>query len=162
MNTGREQLDRLRLAARHWAIGGGVLVVASAAWAVWPQRSEPVAPAQLRVATPGPAVVKVPTIDIAAFNAPIWNPTPPAKPAAPLPPLRLQLVAITGENAADGERRFRAAVYDPDTDSLFQVIAGEKVAGRSVIRVTATELEIADATGPRRLVLDVLAPGGAP
>lgn len=162
MNTGREQLERLKRAARRWAIGGGVLVLAAAAWAGWPQRNEPVAPAQLRVAATGPAVVKLQTIDIAAFNAPIWNPTPSPKPAAPLPPLRLQLVAITGEVAPDGTRQFRAAVYDPDTDSLFQVIEGEKVAGRSVVRVTAGEIEIAEATGRRRLVLDVLAPGGAP
>lgn len=163
MSDGRDQLDGLRRTARRWGVAGGVLTLAAGAWAVWPPSSIPVQTVQLRAGVPAPKLAKTPGIDLAAFNAPIWNPTPPPKPPVPLPPLRLQLIAITREIAPDGAERFRAAVYDPEINELAQVIAGERVAGREVLRVTATELEVSDTAGSRKLVLDTLStgPGGS-
>ncbi|MGH7132966.1 MAG: hypothetical protein ACREJO_13580 [Phycisphaerales bacterium] len=162
MSDGREQLDRLRLVARKWAFGGGVALVAIAVWAFWSGVSPAVEVVQLRTTAKGSAAAKTSTVDLAAFNAPIWNPTPPPKPVPPPPPLRLQLIAISAEVVPNGPSRFRAAVYDPDTDTLHQVVTGDQLVGRRVTRVAANELEISEGQGTRRLLLDTAASGGTP
>ena len=119
------------------------------------------------VATPRIEVAPLakPTIaalDLAAFRTPIWiaEPPPPAPVAAappppPPPPLKLQLLAIIRE-----DNTHKAAVYDPDTDRLLVVSAGEKLGLRTVEQVDATSLTLRDDTGQRVLALKT--EGGTP
>jgi hypothetical protein len=65
-----------------------------------------------------------------------------------LPPLKLQLLAILKDNGV-----FKAAVYDPDTDKILVVAAGEKIGSRTVDRVVASGATIRDALGARTLAL---------
>ncbi|MFN0132484.1 MAG: hypothetical protein ACKVW3_08160 [Phycisphaerales bacterium] len=125
--------------------------------------------------TPAPAVgpTRIATLDVDAFRAPIWvaDPPPPvpppsSPPATPPPPVRLQLLAIIREpgpeastiaNATKADAAapwtYRATLYDPDTDRLYVVAAGDVVGTRTVERVDADEVRLSDAAGSRTLSL---------
>lgn len=161
MSEGQDQLEHLVRARRHCQVVGAAVALICSAWAVWPRSTVAIGTPQLRTSATGPTLARTTSIDLAAFNAPIWNPTPPPKPIPPPPPMRLQLVAIAAETLPNGHSQFRAAVYDPDTDTLLQVVNGDQIAGRGVIRVTANEVEISEGQATRRLVLDTATSVGA-
>jgi hypothetical protein len=109
-----------------------------------------------------PAKRTLAALDLAAFRTPIWvaEPTPPppaapAQPPPPPPPLKIQLLAIIRE----GDTAYRAAVYDPDTDQILVVAAGEKLGLRTVEQVDKSSLTLRDETGKRTLALKE---GGTP
>jgi hypothetical protein len=93
-------------------------------------------------------------LDQAAFRVPIWvaeaaPPTPPPAIATPPPPpLKLQLLAIVKE----GET-YKAAVYDPDSDRLLVLGAGDRVGVRTVNAVSRSSVTLRDETGTRTLAL---------
>ncbi len=136
------------------------IVAVAAAWALRPL-APTAKPAQLEEApqsvSQGPARL---ALDVDAFRAPIWVQAPQlsqAPPdAAPLPPLRIQLLAILREGDI-----YKAALYDPDADRLFIVASGESVAGRTVDRVLADAVALRDGGGGEVLTLARSA-GGAP
>ncbi len=130
-------------------------VAASAAFAFWPMT-----PAAIMTPTidQSPAAPKqVAALDLAAFRTPIWiaeprppAPTPPAAAPPPPPPLKLQLLAIIAESNGGA---YKAALYDPDTDRILVVAAGERVGTRTVEQVDKTTLTLRDGDGPRVLAL---------
>ena len=105
-------------------------------------------------------------LDLAAFHAPLWvaPPAPPAPPqpapkektSPPLPPLRLQILAIVTDS---GGRR--ALLYDPETDKPIWVCAGQPVGTRTVEAVTAEGVDLREGTLLRTLALRTDAPGGS-
>jgi len=99
-------------------------------------------------------------LDDAAFHAPLWlAPPPPPAPAAeppkpePLAPLKLQLLAIVRGPGAEEETPYRAMLYDPDSDKIIEVAAGDLIAGRTVVGVTPHEITLRDRAGTRTLSL---------
>lgn len=161
-----DPLVKLRRDAVRTSLVGVGVCIAALAWALWPDRVRPAIVDRPVATLKGPAKAAASeqlAINWSAFDAPIWNPSPaPASPQAPPPPLRLQLIAITKETAPSGTAFYVASLYDPDTDTLSVVRAGEKVAARKVVRVDALWVEIADTMGTRRLTLDVPASATPP
>lgn len=114
------------------------------------------------------------TVDPEAFAALLWSPPPvfakaaPPKPPPPLPSLKLQLIGIMKETATDATPSsaavLRAALYDPDTDTLHIVAAGERVGtGRfTVSKLTPDTVELADGRERRTLSLRTDAPPSTP
>jgi hypothetical protein len=161
MTRGRERRG-LRAARRMLAV---LAVFACAGWAL-----RPLGPATVGVAKPASAQAQPPAprlvaLDVAAFKAPLWVapvPPPPAVVAPPLPPLRLRLLAIVKE-----ESGLKALLYDPDSDSLLSVGAGDtagtgRAGGRIVTEVTAVSVRIQDAGTVRTLSLNDTKPTGGP
>ena len=112
---------------------------------------------------PGTPARQSVVLDVAAFGAPLWVAPPPpppppkeAPPPPPPPPLRLQLLAVIQEGP--GVRT--AMLYDPDTDALLIVAAGERIGGRSVEAVTDDGVTIRDRAGVRSLSLTTEGSGG--
>jgi hypothetical protein len=107
------------------------------------------------------------SLDLAAFNAPLWvAPAPPSPvvveaPPAPPPPLKWQLLAIVREDAG-----YRALVYDPDADRLLVLREGDESGSQRVEHVTATTLDVRDGgvggAGVRTLALREGMSGGRP
>lgn len=135
-----------------------VLLLAAfpAALALW--AFAPLAPPSLPgpFAVPGPEArgVAQAALDLAAFHAPLWvtppAPPPPEPPPPPLPPLRFQLLAVLHEHGVH-----TAVLYDPDSDRILVVAEGEELArGRTVERVTTSDVRIRDASGTRTLALE--------
>jgi hypothetical protein len=139
----------------------GLAAVGSAVFAAWPMKPRPFkAPAIERADAPKRTVA---ALDLAAFRAPIWvaEPPPPPPPAPPAPapappPLKIQLLAIIRDSDSGV---YAAAVYDPDTDRVLVVAAGERLGVRTVEQVDRSSLTLRDAAGTRTLALK---DGGAP
>lgn len=133
-----------------------VVLAAAAAFALWPVASP-------RIETPvidssrSETMRTLASLDLAAFRTPIWvaEPPPPAPivqvPVPPPPPVKFQLLAIIREQGP--EPVYKAAVYDPDTDRILVVAAGEKLGHRTVDQVDRTSLTLRDDTGKRTLAL---------
>ncbi|MCW5775666.1 MAG: hypothetical protein KIS87_04370 [Phycisphaeraceae bacterium] len=103
-----------------------------------------------------------PALDLAAFHAPLWVTPPPPPPPEPTPapptPLRFQLLAVLQERGG-----LAAVLYDPDADRLLVVAEGQELAqGRTVERVTTSDVRIRDAAGARTLALEQSGAPGAP
>ena len=99
-------------------------------------------------------------LDLAAFNAPLWvDPPRPviakADAPAPLPPLRLQLVAILNAPAPSGTVAAAplAILYDQDADKLVTVATGDVVGGRTITAVDPGGVTVQLGGGPQRLDL---------
>ncbi|HRQ73812.1 MAG TPA: hypothetical protein PLU35_12360 [Phycisphaerales bacterium] len=147
MNTGSVARAALR------ALLFGAPPAALALWAFAPLASPPL-PRPPSVPAAGRHAGALPALDLAAFHAPLWvtppAPPPPEPPPAPLPPLRLQLLAVLHERGG-----LAAVLYDPDADRLLIVAEGQELAqGRTVERVTASDVRIRDAAGTRTLALE--------
>lgn len=114
------------------------------------------APPRVDLSAPASAApARLAALDLDAFRAPIWvaEPPPPPPPAPPPPaalppPLRLQLLAIVRDAGT-----LRATLYDPDTDRLHVVAAGDTVGTRAVERVEPDAVHLRDEAGPRTLSL---------
>ncbi|HZW07342.1 MAG TPA: hypothetical protein VFF65_09475 [Phycisphaerales bacterium] len=138
---------------RRWRMGA-LLAVPMLVWAVWPYRTpelpvvEPTA-----VQTAANSAAQRPPLRLAAFDAAIWTlDPPPPTPTAPPPPLRLQLVGLLREGGTT-----KAVIYDPDTDELTVVAEGAKIGARTVTRVDATGVTLAEVgggAGVRRLLME--------
>ncbi|QKK07462.1 MAG: hypothetical protein HND58_04345 [Planctomycetota bacterium] len=103
----------------------------------------------------------LPPVDRGAFAARLWNPLPP--PATPettseprqaaAPPPRLQLIGIVHDTAHDGEQILRAALYDPDTDTLHIVASGEQIVGVLIAAVDPESVRLEVGGRPATLAL---------
>lgn len=146
---------------------GAAMVLAAALWAFMPLEHPAVAspPDGAQQDPPrSPAPPMQVALDRSAFSTPLWvAPTPPPAPppAAPVPtpppPIRLQLLAVI-KDQANGADRYKAMVYDPDTDKVRVISAGEKVGASVIESVDQTGLRLKDAHGTR--VLTLKAEGG--
>lgn len=125
-------------------------------WASWPLGSAEVAtPAIASPATLAAETLLRP-LDVDAFRTPVWvAAAATAEPiaAAPPPPLRIQLLAILRE--VDG---YKAALYDPDSDRLLIVKAGDQVARHTIETINAAEVALRDDRGLQTLSLRGAAP----
>jgi hypothetical protein len=110
-------------------------------------------------------------LDLAAFRAPLWvaPPAPPSSPALPTtasspppppppPPLKWQLLAIIadpgeGDIAAAGFSP-RAMLYDPETDAILELAAGDRHAGRSIESITQGSITIRTGAHTHTLTLE--------
>ncbi|MCC6678647.1 MAG: hypothetical protein IT436_16050 [Phycisphaerales bacterium] len=104
-------------------------------------------------------------LDDSAFRIPLWftpAPAPPSTPSAdtkpaPLPPFKLQLLAIVREGDPSGAgpagQQFKALLYDPDTDKIVEAAAGQSIGERTVVGITEREMTLKDRTGTRTLSL---------
>lgn len=102
-------------------------------------------------------------LDDSAFHVPLWFSPPPPPPSsapsvesqpAPLPPFKLQLLAIVREPGAAGANdRFKALLYDPDTDKILEAAAGQSIGERTVVGITEREITLSDRAGTRTLSL---------
>lgn len=87
-------------------------------------------------------------LNVEAFNVKLWNPPPPpAKPetviaAEPTKPFNLQLIGIITEGA-----QHKAALYDPESDRILIVSAGDTVRDHVVTNVTERMIELARSDG---------------
>ena len=143
------------------------VVLAAGLWAfapLHPPDAQSAAPkSHIKDQTPPPEVLVahagVQTLDRAAFSTPIWiaptpPPPPPPPPVAPPspPPLRLQLLAII-KDEENGDEKYKAMVYDPNSDKVLVIAAGEKVGSSSIESINELGLRIKDAHGTRSLTL---------
>jgi hypothetical protein len=147
-------------------LGRVLTLMCIAACGVW--AFMPLGPAQVSVPeiSASAAAARPPTpssLDLAAFNAPLWVAPAPASPSVaeapppPPPPLKWQLLAIVREDTG-----YKALVYDPDTDRLLVLKEGDDSGPQRVERVTATTMDVRGGTGVRTLALREAAPGGHP
>jgi hypothetical protein len=127
------------------------------AWAFWPVGGIEAGPVPGGPAASPSSDLPPAALDLAAFRAPLWvipppppPPPPPPTPAPPPPPLKLQLLAVTRESPSDA---LVAVLYDPDQDKVVSVRAGERIGARTVQAIDAQSVTIADAAGPRTLLL---------
>jgi len=135
-------LDRSRASTRRVLVTGTALCLIAALWAVWPS-----ARPALMLTEPDTRVASTesppPPLDLAAFDTPVWTIAEPIKVAAaqppppPPPPLRLQLLGIVREGDA-----YKAVLYDPDSNKVRVVAAGEDLQGRRVERIAADTVSI--------------------
>lgn len=111
-------------------------------------------------------------LDLAAFRAPLWvappvplaspstKPAPdaPPPPPPPPPPLKWQLLAIIAEpgggDAAHAGFTPRAMLYDPETDAILDLAAGDHHAGRSVESITQDSITIRTGRHTHTLTLE--------
>jgi len=146
-----------------------LLVGVSAAWGLWPLGPTTVAVPEITANVTPTETAALATLDLQAFRAPLWvaPPAPPAPPVAaatpppPPPPLKLQLIAIVREaGQGAGESIYKAALYDPDADTLTVVGPGDTIAGRTIERVTASDVSLID--NGRSRTLSLRTEGGTP
>lgn len=130
-----------------------LMVVLAAAFAFWPVSPRTITAPKLE--QPEPSQRALAALDTSAFRTPIWlaeppppAPATPAPPPPPPPPLKIQLLAILHEDGV-----YKAAVYDPDTDRILVVKAGEKIGVRTAASITATTLVVKDEAGSKTLAL---------
>lgn len=131
------------------------LIGACASFAAWPVSVSPPPESAPDLSEKEPAKKQTLALDLAAFRVPLWvaDPAPPPPPVAAAPPsppspLKLQLLAIIHESDV-----YKAAVYDPDSDRILVVAAGERIGGRSVDKIDKASLTLRDDTGKRVLAL---------
>jgi hypothetical protein len=129
----------------------GLPIVLCATWAFWPLSKRPhdmpARPAEQT--TPRASSTNAPALDLAVFSKMIWPSNPllvkqdSQAQSPPTPPLRCQLLAITHQ--APGV--FTALIFDPDVDRILWVAAGDELAGRTVISIAATSVQLRGPTG---------------
>ena len=152
----------LRVSARRLLVA--FMVSACFTWAIWPIRPSSIAAIPTFNTSTGAPADSVPgSLNLTGFGAPLWFAPPPpvlpqppvvAAPLPPPPPLRWQLLAIVGERSG-----FRALIYDPDSDKLFELGEGDTAGSRSIGRVTETSVEVREVAGLRTLALRESKPG---
>lgn len=118
-------------------------IAISAVWGYWPiPRPAAIDPTLTRPQQESKPDEAHAPLDREAFAAAIWNPEPaPPRAAEPTPtprpprPIQLQLIGIARDPGPDGNEVLRAALYDPDTDKLHIVAAGERVGDVTIVAV---------------------------
>lgn len=146
------ELVLARRASRRTCTGVVLALILAGMWAAWPLRAPAVPnPPSLGPDHQAPESPVVRPLSAEAFNAQIWTlaaiPEPPPPPPAPVPPplppaLRLQLLGIVRESDAS-PLVFKAALYDPDTDTIVMVSSGDTVGGRTIKDVLADRVLLA-------------------
>ena len=151
---------------------GCCAALAACVWALAPLTPTPVIATEL-----GPPAVEsedetgLEPLDRTAFAAKLWNPVPePATPSiapepkqAATPPPKLQLIGILHDPTADGSPVLRAALYDPDADTLHIVASGEAIGRVRVASVDPESVRLDVGGRPTILALrDDTTPGGQP
>lgn len=120
-------------------------------WALRPLPAPPVIGVELTAPPARDEAVDgaIESLDQAAFAALIWN--PPAAPersvagveaSASVPPPRLQFIGIVHDTVEDGSVLLRAALYDPDTDTLHLVASGERIGAITVAAIERGEVSL--------------------
>ncbi len=175
----RSPLDLQRRRTRTTGIVTGVMVAACAVWAVWPAHSRDLPQRFVQEVTQVTALAPSASFDAAAFDAPLWQvPKEPvvavaSPPPPPPPPLRLQLIAIMhaphdgGVQTEKSARRasalptaagegggYRAALYDPDSDTTSVIGVGDVVGGRRVTAIDAQRVTLVLGELSQSLTLD--------
>lgn len=147
-------------------------VLASLAWALAPLGPMPDIAGTIRPpAFDGAVESDVAPLDRSAFAAKLWNPVPaPATPtvtpeprqaAVPLP--KLQLIGIVQDAAGNEKQILRAALYDPDTDTLHIVASGEEIGGVLIAAIDPDSVQLEVGGRPATLALrDDASPGRRP
>lgn len=164
-----------RCATLTW-IAGLAVVAPLAIWALKPLPAHTMSMPELRPPAEVQASAQGATLDASVFSVRLWNPppvtasatgaTPPPPP--PAAPLKLQLIGIVADPAAEEGKPplLRAALYDPDTDRLYVVAAGEMIGQHRVQEITDQAVTVAAAgergRAPTRLVLKQPGRGGTP
>lgn len=155
-----------------WTLAlAGCVVTLTACWAFAPLGPPPAVSAELRTPATGDEPSHAPApVDRAAFAAKLWNPVPPPpaaaavdppKPAAPPP--TLQLIGIVHDASDGGEHALRAALYDPNSDTLHIVVAGEQIGRVRVAAIEPDSVRLDIAGRPATLALrDDTRPGRRP
>lgn len=107
---------------------------------------------------------QVASLDTRAFSTPLWVappalPVPPAPPPPP-PPLKLQLIAIVTEPSPDATAGTSPAssirsvlIYDPDADRMLSLKIGDRIAGRTIEKITEASVTLKDGSHTRTLSL---------
>lgn len=122
---------------------------------------EPMINAEIEDRTPADSLI---ALDLAAFRTPIWvapplppappaDPDSPAKPKAepPPPPLKWQLLAIV---RASGDTPVHAMIYDPESDAVVELAAGNTHAGATIESVSDDRVTIRRGRHTHTLLLD--------
>lgn len=158
------------------AIAAVSSIALAAWWALAPTASSSSAPVEELDAAaleppPPPRAAMIEPVDVAAFRLPVWMlppepareetadaPTPPSPPPT-IPPFQMQLLAIVRELDADG-LRYRAILYDPQSDRIVTAVEGQAIGPRVVESVDAGSLVLRGPgrTGPCTLALSDQAP----
>ena len=153
-----DPIERIRRRTLLTRLVAGPLIIAMALWSLVPiQRPDLGSIAQAHPENDIAQTAPIEPLDLAAFDAPIWQEPKDAqattladtqaRPTVRFPDL--ELIAII----RDGEQ-FRAAVYLPSIDQLIIAGIGEPIgAGLSVSEVTADAVELERAGHARRFEL---------
>lgn len=155
----------LRRSTRRVTSVGLAVAACIAAWAMWPLKLEPMTLATGADPRHAPACRDLAAFNADEFNVTLWTPPtvpPPAPIIAEKPPpipLNLQLIGITRDTPTDGGTAIlRAALYDPESDRMLIVAAGETIttgnARYTVALLTADTIELADGETVRKLSLN--------
>ncbi|HYE63787.1 MAG TPA: hypothetical protein VD997_17480 [Phycisphaerales bacterium] len=142
-----------RRSTRRVALLAGLAILVAAGWALYlPTLDAPESPTLASAAAP--AETPAPPLELAAFQTPVWTVAEPIKeaaappPPAPTPPLKVQLIGILKEGDS-----YKAVLYDPETNKVQVVAAGEDVQGRKVARIAADIVSIQNGRGMQMLTL---------
>lgn len=147
-----------------------MVIGATAWWAIGPSRSEALA-SEPDISTGADLASGVPAhadsliaLDLAAFRTPIWvapplppvpaEPPPQAKPEPPPPPpppLKWQLLAIVRGPAG---AVLRAMIYDPESDRVLELAAGDAHSGATIESVSDDRVTIRRGRHTHTLLLD--------
>lgn len=153
------------------------MIAAVAAWWAWavPERQLPIAEGNEapsgRVSASAEAA-RAASLDLAAFQAPLWvaPPAPPAppppapkpEPEPPPPVLKWQLLAIvSGPTEASESGTLRAMIFDPETDSIIELAAGQRHGGRTIEAIEGGSVTVREGRHAVRLTLAEAGRGGA-
>ena len=156
---------------------GCAMLAAAAAWWAWavPERQLPIAEGNeapfSRVSASAEAA-RAASHDLAAFQAPLWvaPPAPPAppppapkpEPEPPPPVLKWQLLAIvSGPTEASESGTLRAMIFDPETDSVIELAAGQRHGARTIETIEQGSVTVREGRHAVRLMLDDSGRGGA-
>jgi len=155
-------LQHSRKRTKVLALSCGGLVLLGAAWALIPPGMPRIEAPSVELASRDEEQIKLPPLDVKAFDTPVWTIAaapiplaPPAPPPPPPPPLKLQLIGILKE-----DQEYKAVLYDPDTNKLVVVATGQEALGHKVDRVAADTVTIKDGTLVRTLALKTGGGGG--
>src|SRR5437899_10620484 len=109
-------LQQSRRSTKRLALSCAGIVLLGAAWGLIPPGVPSIEAPSVELASHDEEQIKLPSLDVKAFDTPAWTsaaaPTPPAPPAPPPPPppLKLQLIGTLKE-----DREYKQVLYDADT-----------------------------------------------
>lgn len=148
---------------RSLLVGCAAMLAASTVWAFWPLPRREGPRIEVPEAIDGRAGAALASLDVEVFRTPIWvaeaPPPPPQKPA-PVPPMKLRLVAIVrAEQQGDEPESYEAILFDPESNRLITAAAGESIASYLVDAIDRECVTLSGPAGVSTLALN--APGAA-